>query len=59
MAESPRRLELRLTISGAAPYRGVAVELAMKFAQYAGASQRSVPKGPTALLQMTPGRAGT
>jgi len=39
MAESPRRLDLRLTISGAAPLRAVAVELAVKFAEYAGASQ--------------------
>jgi hypothetical protein len=39
MSESPRRLDLRLTISGAAPYRELAVELAVKFAEYAGASQ--------------------
>jgi len=39
MAESPRRLDLRLTISGAAPYRDIAVELAVKFAEYAGASR--------------------
>ena len=38
MAESPRRLDLRLTISGAAAYREIAVELAVKFAEYAGAS---------------------
>ena len=38
MAESPRRLDLRLTISGAAPFRAIAVELAVKFAEYAGAS---------------------
>ena len=58
MAESPRRLELRLTISGAAPYRDLAVELAMKFAQYAGASQRSMSDlskaVSTALVQTTP-----
>ena len=39
MAESPRRLDLRLTISAAAPYRDIAVELATKFAEYAGASK--------------------
>jgi hypothetical protein len=39
MAESPRRLDLRLTISGAPPYRDIAVELAVKFAEYAGASR--------------------
>jgi hypothetical protein len=39
MGESPRRLDLRLTISGAAPYRDIAVELAVKFAEYAGASK--------------------
>jgi CHASE2 domain-containing sensor protein len=59
MAESPRRLELRLTISGAAPYRDIAVELAMKFAQFAGASQRSVSDlskaVSTALVQTTAG----
>jgi hypothetical protein len=39
MVESPRRVDLRLTIPAAAPYREVAVELAVKFAEYAGASQ--------------------
>jgi len=39
MAESPRRLDLRLTISGAAPFGEVAVELAVRFAEYAGASK--------------------
>jgi hypothetical protein len=38
MAESPWRLDLRLTVSGAGPYREIAVELAVKFAEYAGAS---------------------
>jgi hypothetical protein len=41
MAESTRRLDLRLRISGAAPYREIAVELAAKFAEYAGASKKS------------------
>jgi hypothetical protein len=39
MAESPRRLDLRLTIAGAGPYRDIAVELAARFAEYAGASK--------------------
>jgi hypothetical protein len=39
MAESPRRVDLRLTIPAAAPYRELAVELAVKFAEYAGASK--------------------
>jgi hypothetical protein len=38
MAESPRRVDLRLTIPAAAPYRALAVELAGKFAEYAVAS---------------------
>jgi hypothetical protein len=38
MSESPRRVDLRLTIPAAAPYRELAVELAGKFAEYAGAS---------------------
>jgi hypothetical protein len=38
MAESPRRLDLRLTISTGAPYRAVAVELAGKFAEFVGAT---------------------
>ena len=42
MGESPQRLDLRLTISGSGPYRDVAVELAVKFAEYAGASRSAV-----------------
>ena len=41
MAESPRRLDLRLTISGAAPLQAIVVELAAKFAEYAGASTQA------------------
>jgi len=37
MAESPRRVDLRLTIPAGAPYRAVATELMEKFAEYAGA----------------------
>ena len=37
MAESPRRVDLRLTIPAAAPFLVVAVELTEKFAAYAGA----------------------
>ena len=53
MAESPRRLDLRLTISGAAPFHDIAAELAAKFAEYAGASQQAaqaVSKTVTAAL---------
>jgi hypothetical protein len=39
MVESPRRVDLRLTIPAAAPFRELAVELAVKFAEYAGASK--------------------
>jgi hypothetical protein len=38
MAESPRRVDLRLTIPVAAPYPDLARDLALKFAEYAGAS---------------------
>jgi hypothetical protein len=37
MVESPRRVDLRLTIPAASPYQQVAVEIAEKFAEYAGA----------------------
>ena len=38
MAESPRRVDLRLTIPAAAPFRSVATEMAEKFAEHAGAA---------------------
>jgi hypothetical protein len=38
MAESPRRVDLRLTIPAASPYRELAGELAARFAEYAGAT---------------------
>jgi hypothetical protein len=37
MAESPRRVDLRLTIPAAAPFRTIATEMAEKFAEHAGA----------------------
>lgn len=37
MAESPRRVDLRLTIPTAAPFRALAAELTQKFAEYVGA----------------------
>jgi hypothetical protein len=37
MSESTRRVDLRLTIPASAPWREVAAELAVKFAEYAGA----------------------
>ena len=39
MPESPRRVDLRLTIPASAPYRAVAAELAEKFAEYLGAKE--------------------
>ena len=36
MPESPRRVDLRLTISARSPYRELAGELAGKLAEYAG-----------------------
>jgi hypothetical protein len=36
MPESPRRVDLRLTIPASAAFRAVAVELAEKFAEHAG-----------------------
>jgi hypothetical protein len=41
MAQSPRRVDLRLTIPAAAPYSAVAAELAEKFAAYAGAGAQA------------------
>ena len=43
MDESPRRVDLRLTIPVAAPYPDIARDVAVKFAEYAGASQQTVP----------------
>ncbi len=37
MAQSPRRVDLRLTVPAAAPFDAIAAELAGKFAEYAGA----------------------
>ena len=37
MAESPRRVDLRLTIPVAAPYPEIARDLASKFVEYVGA----------------------
>ena len=39
MAESPRPVDLRLTIPTAAPYAGLAGEIASRFAAYSGASR--------------------
>ena len=39
MPEPSLRVDLRLTIPAAAPYREIAVEVAVKFAEYAGASK--------------------
>ena len=51
MAESPRRVDLRLTIPAAAPFRTVAVELAEKFAEHAGdANPKTVADGLAASI---------
>jgi hypothetical protein len=42
MAESPRRVDLRLTIPASAPWRQIAVELAIRFAEYAGVPAMAV-----------------
>jgi hypothetical protein len=39
MAESPRRADLRLTIPASPPYAGLAGEVALRFAEYSGASR--------------------
>jgi hypothetical protein len=60
MAESPRRLDLRLTVSGSAPYGEIAAELAARFAEYAGASQadaRAVSKTVAAAIASVDGEA--
>jgi hypothetical protein len=49
MAESPRRVDLRLTIPVAAPYPEIARDLAQKFAEYAGASQATAASVTTAV----------
>jgi hypothetical protein len=41
MAESPRAVDLRLTVPADAPYREMAAELATKFAEYAGADKHA------------------
>ena len=50
MAESPRRVDLRLTIPAAAPFRSVALELAEKFAEHAGGDPKSVADGLAASI---------
>ena len=51
MAESPRAVDLRLTIPADAPYCDLASELATKFAEYAGCG-----KGAAAALGEAVGR---
>ena len=50
MAESSRRVDLRLTIPAAASFHSLAVEVAQKFAEYAGA-ERSAAEQFGARLQ--------
>jgi hypothetical protein len=74
MAESPRRVDLRLTIPAAAPFRTVATEVAEKFAEHAGAANpksvadglasslaevaRSSPAGTDILIEMSSQNGG-
>jgi hypothetical protein len=58
MVEPPRRVDLRLTIPAKAPYRDIAAELAGKFAEYAGASQRRAAEVSSA-VQTALGQATT
>ena len=74
MAESPRRVDLRLTIPAAAPFRTVAAEMAEKFAEHAGAANpksvadglatslaevaRTSPNGAAILIEMTSENGG-
>ncbi len=55
MAQSPYRVDLRLTIPAAAPYSAVAAELAEKFAAYAGAdAQAAQSLGEAVEASITP-----
>lgn len=42
MAESPRRVDLRLTIPAKAPFHELALDVAAKFAEYAGMSSQRI-----------------
>ena len=53
MAESLRRLGLRLTIPAAAPYHAVAGEVAGKFAEYSGADAAVADRLAKAVKEMT------
>jgi hypothetical protein len=44
MAESPRRADLRLTITACDPYTALAGELAAKFAEYSGANAEAASR---------------
>jgi len=51
MSESPRRVDLRLTISAGSPYRELAGELAGKLAEYAGVTPQRKADIVEAMLQ--------
>jgi hypothetical protein len=55
MVESPRRLDLRLTIPAAAPYHAVASELAARFAEYSGADAAAAKRLASAVQSLTGG----
>ena len=52
MPQPSRRLEIRLTISAAAPYIGIAGELAGKFAVYSGAENGAAERLGQAVVSM-------
>ena len=53
MAQSPRRVDLWLTIPAAAPYHAVAGELAGKFAEYSGAETGAAEQLAKAVESLT------
>ena len=59
MVESPRRADLRLTISAFSPYRELAGELAEKFAEHAGLSGERKADIVRAVLRAVDGRGQT
>jgi hypothetical protein len=51
MVELPRRVDLRLTIPVTAPYREIAAELAVRFAEYAGATKSAAADVSKAVIE--------
>ena len=53
MAQSPRPVDLRLTIPAGAPYHVVAGELAGKFAEYSGLDAEAAGRFATQIEELT------